>query len=89
MLQSSSSMAAHFAYCVLPVCIDVLFGAASGAKSEVSPLLNWFKPINSSRCFPIDRFKAILLMQLFFICASVFSWVLFVLSLLVPYPSFF
>ena len=38
---------------------------------------------------PIDRFKAVLLMQFLFVCASVVSYVTFVLSLFVPHLSFF
>ena len=40
--------------------------------------------------FPTDRFKAVLLLQFFFcVCASVASYVEFVLPLFVPHLTFF
>ena len=39
--------------------------------------------------FTTDRSKAVLLLQFFFVCASVVSYVAFVMTLFVPHLSFF
>ena len=62
----------------------LLFGATSGDKGEVLRRYNWFKPLflNSTFILTVPR--------RFFCCSSsLFSNVAFVLSLFVPYVSFF
>ena len=64
--------------------IQVLpFGFASGDKNEVSREFNRFVPSS----FPTDRSNAVPLLQVFFVCASVISYVGIVVSLFVPLIS--
>ena len=46
-------------------------------------------PLKLSSSFPTDHFKAVLLLQSFIVCASVVSYLAFVLSLFIPHLSFF
>ena len=45
--------------------------------------------VQPATSFPTDHSKAVPLLQFFFICAPVISYMMFVLSLFVPHPFFF
>ena len=63
----------------------------TGATSELKARFRANIPsLSSSHSrFPTDRSKAVILLQFFFISASVVSYLAFVLSLFGPHPPFF
>ena len=64
---------------------EYIFVLGSCIEIEVARLYNWFKSYSS---LPTDYSKAVPLLQFFFVCTSVVSYVTFALSIFFPYFSF-
>ena len=78
----------HFAFGFLSICICLIFGAASGDKGRISREKNWLNKPHSFQEFFTDRSKAVSLLQFYFV-RRCFPYGALVLSMFVPYLSFF